>query len=46
MTGRNNHMATKANKKDGRKTMVRVLCIVLAALLILSSMAAIFGVFG
>lgn len=34
----------KQNKR--RKTMTRVLCIVLAALLILSSVAAIFGFFG
>ena len=35
---------TKQNNR--RKTMIRVLCIVLAALLILSSVAAIFGFFG
>ena len=41
------HAATSfAKQNNRRKTMTRVLCIVLAALLILSSVAAIFGFFG
>ncbi len=39
-------MSTGTKKKDGRKTMVHVVCFALAGLLILSSMAAIFGFFG
>lgn len=37
---------TKQKSADRRKLMTRVLCLVMAALLILSSVAAIFGFFG
>ena len=40
-------MTTAARKKqDKRKRRTRILCFVMAGLLILSSVAAIFGVFG
>ena len=37
---------TRQKQNDRRRTMTRVLCIVMAGLLILSSVAAIFGFFG
>ena len=37
---------TKQKQNDRRKMITRVFCIVMAALLILSSVAAIFGFFG
>ena len=36
-------MAVKNKKKEPQKTAVRIICIMLAALLLLSSIAAIFG---
>ena len=39
-------MTTKTKKNDSRKTAVRILCLVMAGLLVLSSIAAIFGFFG
>ena len=37
---------TKQKQNDRRKMITRVFCIIMAALLILSSVAAIFGFFG
>ena len=38
-------MNKKSRNKDPKKAAVRIVCILLAALLILSSVAAIFGLF-
>ena len=38
-------MTSKGKKKEPGKLAVRIICIVLAALLILSSVGAIFGLF-
>ncbi len=38
-------MNRKTNKKEPQKVAVRVLCLLLAVLLVLSSIAAIFGLF-
>ena len=38
-------MTSKKNKQESTKLIVRILCIALAALLILSSVGAIFGLF-
>lgn len=39
-------MTSKSKKKEPKKLAVRILCIVLAALMILSSIGAIVGLFG
>ncbi len=38
-------MSTKNTKKESRKTAVRIICLAMAGLLILSSIAAIFVLF-
>lgn len=39
-------MNTKSKKEDKTKLAVRILCLVMAGLLVLSSVAAIFGLLG
>ena len=39
-------MTSKSSKEESRTLAVRILCIVMAALLILGSISAIFGFFG